>query len=177
MTDGASQRHPVARLTETFARLPRYLVLARALAGDPAIPRWRKAALAAGIVYLASPIDLVPGIIPVAGQVDDLAAALLGLRTALRGLPRVEAAAHLRAAGLEEGDVARDLAIVRGVAGWLARGAARTTARAGRAAARAGVKTARVLGRAAALGVRGAGRAIDGARKRPSRDQPSRRER
>jgi uncharacterized membrane protein YkvA (DUF1232 family) len=166
MTVGATQQHPVARLTETIRRLPRYLALARALIGDPAISRWRKAALAAGVAYLASPIDLVPGIIPVAGQVDDLAAALLGLRTALRGLPPGAASAHLRTAGLEDGDIARDLAIVRGAAGWLARGAARTTARAGRAAAHAGLTTAKVLGRAAALGVRGAGRAVSAARKR-----------
>ena len=82
---GEQDRNPVARLAETLGRVPRYLVLARSLAGDPSISRWRKAALAAGIVYLASPIDLVPGIIPVAGQLDDLAAALLGLRTALAG--------------------------------------------------------------------------------------------
>ena len=166
MTDPATQRHPVGRLTETIGRLPRYLALARLLIGDPSVARWRKAALAAGLAYLASPIDLVPGLIPVAGQVDDLAAALLGLRTALRGLPPAAASAHLRTAGLEDGDIARDLAIVRGAAGWLARGAARTTAKAGRAAARAGVTTAKVLGRAAALGVRGAGRAVNAARNR-----------
>jgi uncharacterized membrane protein YkvA (DUF1232 family) len=163
--ESTSERHPVARLTETLGRVPKYLALARALVGDPSISRWRKAALAAGIAYLASPIDLVPGIIPVAGQLDDLAAALLGLRTALRGSTPEAAAAHLRAAGLDEGDIAADLAIVKGAAGWLARGAARATIRAGGFAARTAAKTAKVLGKGAVTRLRGAGRAAEAARK------------
>ena len=161
--DPPKDRHPVGRLTETLGRVPRYLSLARSLAGDPAVARWRKVALGAGIVYLASPIDLVPGIIPVAGQLDDLAAALLGLRVALRGLSKDAAAAHLRAAGLDDGDIARDLAIVRGAAGWIAKGVARTTVRAGRASIRAGAASARVLGRAGKAGLGIAGRATTAA--------------
>lgn len=152
MTDDGPQRHPVARLTETLGRVPRYLALARSLLGDPAVSRWRKAALGAGVAYLASPIDLVPGLIPVAGQLDDLAAALLGLRTALRGVSREAASAHLRAAGLEEGDIARDLAIVRGAAGWLARRTGSAIAKVGRASGRAATAAAR-LGLAGARGV------------------------
>ena len=135
--------HPVARLGATVRRLPRYLALARALAGDPALPRWRKAALGASLVYLASPIDLVPGLIPVAGQLDDLAAVLLGLRVALRGCTPEMAAAHLAAAGLAEGDIGRDLAIVRAAAGWIAGRVARTTARLGGVALRGFAKAAR----------------------------------
>jgi uncharacterized membrane protein YkvA (DUF1232 family) len=141
--------NPVGRLTETLGRLPRYLTLARALARDPAIPRWRKAALAAGIVYLASPIDFVPGLIPVAGQLDDLAAVLLGLRVALQGATPSARAAHLERAGLTDGDIGRDLAIVRGAAGWLARKAGRATIRVGKASAKA---SARVLGTVGRLG-------------------------
>lgn len=159
----------MARLGGTLGRLPRYLALARSLLGDPAVPAWRKAALAAGVAYLASPIDLVPGLIPVAGQLDDLAVVLLGLRTALRGASPDAASAHLRAAGLEDGDLARDLAIVRAAAGWIARRAARTTARAGMTAAKAGVRAAKVLGRATALGVRGAARAAGAANRRRQR--------
>jgi uncharacterized membrane protein YkvA (DUF1232 family) len=143
------ERHPVARLGETIGRLPSYLKLARALARDPAVPRWRKAALAAGIVYLASPIDLVPGVIPVAGQLDDLAAVLLGLRIALRGCTPAAAAAHLAAAGIAEDDIGRDLSIVRDAAGWVAERVARTTARLGKA-------SIRVVGKAARLGAAGA---------------------
>lgn len=154
-----AERHPVARLGETLGRLPRYLALARALAGDPDLPRWRKAVLGAGLVYLASPIDLVPGVIPVAGQLDDLAAVLLGLRTALRGCTPDAAAAHLEAAGLAEGDIARDLAIVRGAARWVAGRVARTTARVAGASARVAAKAAR-------LGATGAARATRAAVRR-----------
>ncbi len=149
------QPNPVARLTETLGRLPRYLRLARSLAGDPAIARWRKAALAASIVYLASPIDLVPGLIPVSGQLDDLAAVLLGLRVALQGASPAERATHLEKAGLTEGDIGRDLAIVRGAAGWLARKAGTTAATVGRASVKASAKVATGATR---LGIR-AGRA------------------
>ncbi len=147
----AKEPNPVARLGETLGRLPRYLVLARALAGEPSVPRWRKAALAASIVYLASPIDLVPGLIPVAGQLDDLAAVLLGLRVALGGCSPDARVAHLEAAGLEEDSIGRDLAIVRGAAGWIARRTASAAASLGRATVRGAVGVTR-------LGISGARR-------------------
>jgi uncharacterized membrane protein YkvA (DUF1232 family) len=64
--------------------VPDCLVLFKRLLGDPAVPRGRKVALALLVAYLASPIDLVPDFIPVAGQLDD--AILVGL--VLRGLVR-----------------------------------------------------------------------------------------
>ena len=48
------------------------------------IPRRRKLALVALLGYLASPIDLVPDFIPVAGQLDDVLAVVLVLRFVLR---------------------------------------------------------------------------------------------
>ena len=133
----------MARLGETIRRLPRYLGLARSLVRDPALPRWRKAALGASLVYLASPIDFVPGVIPVAGQLDDLAVVLIGLRVALRGCTPEAAAAHLAAAGLAEADIGRDLAIVRAAAGWIAGRVARTSARLGNAAIKGVARAAR----------------------------------
>jgi len=143
-----NQRSPIASLGGTIGRLPRYLVLARDLLRDPKIGRWRKAGLAASLAYVASPIDLVPGLIPVAGQLDDLAALLLGIRTALRGSSRGAAEAHLHAAGLAPEDLDRDLANVRVAAGWIAR-------RVGKAGARAAAISARVsarVGKASAIG-------------------------
>lgn len=43
-----------------------------ALAVDPGVPRAAKIALAAVALYLASPVDLVPDVIPFAGWLDDL---------------------------------------------------------------------------------------------------------
>jgi len=64
--------------------IPDCVVLFKRLLGDPAVPRRRKIGLALLVAYLASPIDLVPDFIPVAGQLDD--AILVGL--VLRGLVR-----------------------------------------------------------------------------------------
>ncbi len=42
------------------------------LVADPLLPRAAKIALAAAMVYLASPIDLIPDFIPLVGYLDDL---------------------------------------------------------------------------------------------------------
>lgn len=65
--------------------IPDCVVLVRRLLGDDRVPRHHKLLLAALIGYLALPIDLVPDIIPVAGQLDDAILAGLVLRRVLRG--------------------------------------------------------------------------------------------
>lgn len=65
--------------------IPDCLILLRRLLGDRRVPRRRKLALVLLIAYLASPIDLVPDFIPVAGQLDDAILAGLVLRLVLRG--------------------------------------------------------------------------------------------
>ena len=119
MADPSSD-HPMSRLTGTIGRLPRYARLARALISDPRLSRPRKAALAAGLAYLVSPIDLVPGFVPVAGQLDDLAVVLFAIRTALRGLPADDAQRHVLAAGLPPTALAMDIANVQAAARWTA---------------------------------------------------------
>jgi len=70
--------------------VPDCVVLFKRLLADPRVEWWRKALLVAVIVYLASPIDLVPDFIPVAGQLDDAILVVLALRVLLRGSgPRV----------------------------------------------------------------------------------------
>ncbi len=65
--------------------IPDCVVLFRRLLGDSRVSRSRKALLGVLVVYLALPIDLVPDVIPVAGQLDDLLLVALVLRTVLRG--------------------------------------------------------------------------------------------
>ena len=65
--------------------IPDCIVLFRRLLADPRVPRWRKVLLVAMIGYLASPIDLVPDFIPVAGQLDDAILVALVLRGVMRG--------------------------------------------------------------------------------------------
>lgn len=52
--------------------LPAIIRTIRGLATDPVLPKATKIALAAAILYLLSPIDLVPDFIPVVGYLDDL---------------------------------------------------------------------------------------------------------
>jgi uncharacterized membrane protein YkvA (DUF1232 family) len=127
---------PREPLTRLVGRLPRYARLAWAVARDPALPRSRRAILLAGAAYLASPIDLVPGIIPVAGQLDDAAAVLLAIRLALAGLPPAARLRHLQHAGLEAQEIDEDLRTVMSTAGWLARAGGRLAWRATKATAR-----------------------------------------
>lgn len=64
--------------------VPDCVVLVRRLLGDDRVPRRSKWLLAGLIAYLASPIDLVPDVIPVAGQLDDAILAAFVLRRVLR---------------------------------------------------------------------------------------------
>ncbi|MGI8805916.1 MAG: YkvA family protein [Thermoleophilaceae bacterium] len=65
--------------------IPDALVLFRRLLADERVPRRRKVALALGVAYLAMPIDLVPDLIPVVGQIDDALVVAILLRYLLRG--------------------------------------------------------------------------------------------
>ena len=157
-SERTEDRFPMDRLGALIRRLPRYLRLAWRLARDPALSRARRAAVMGAAAYLASPIDLVPGIIPVAGQLDDAAVGLLALRFALRGLPASDQASHLAAVDLSLEDIDQDLATVRRSAAWIVRRGGRLGARAAVAAARASATGARGLlrlGRAAVSQARG----------------------
>ena len=75
-------RRSDARALATF--IPDCVVLVTRLARDPRVPRRRKLLLLALVAYLASPIDLIPDFIPVAGQLDDAIIVALVLRHVLR---------------------------------------------------------------------------------------------
>ena len=65
-------------MTQLLRALPDLIRLIAKLVGDPLLPRAAKIALAAAMVYLASPIDLIPDFIPLVGYLDDvLVAAVL----------------------------------------------------------------------------------------------------
>ena len=65
-------------MTQLLRVLPQLVRLIARLVTDPMLPRAAKVALAAVMVYLASPLDLVPDFIPLLGYLDDaLLAAVL----------------------------------------------------------------------------------------------------
>jgi uncharacterized membrane protein YkvA (DUF1232 family) len=57
---------------ELLRALPNLLRLIAKLVADPLLPRAAKVTLAAAMVYLASPLDLLPDVIPFLGYLDDL---------------------------------------------------------------------------------------------------------
>ena len=71
-------------LKETLRLLPDVLVLVRRLAGDGSLPRGVRWRLVLLLAYLASPIDLVPDFIPVAGYADDALLVAWVLRSVVR---------------------------------------------------------------------------------------------
>jgi uncharacterized membrane protein YkvA (DUF1232 family) len=113
-------RPPLAVSLATISRLPRYARLTAGLLRDPEVPKRSKVALTAGLAYLLSPIDLVPGLIPVIGQLDDVLAVLLGVRLALAALPERVRADHLLRAGLTADQLDADLNVARQMLTWAA---------------------------------------------------------
>ena len=60
--------------------LPNLILLFKDLLKDARVPRGPKIVLAIGIVWLISPIDLLPEFLPVLGPLDDAVVAALVLR-------------------------------------------------------------------------------------------------
>ncbi|MGC4106655.1 MAG: DUF1232 domain-containing protein [Thermomicrobiales bacterium] len=98
---------------DVVKRTPSYARLIAAMSRDPEIPMQAKASLAIGGAYLVSPIDLIPGIIPVAGQIDDLYVVLTAVQIALRSSPPDAVRRHLAAQGLHHDQIDHDLAVIR----------------------------------------------------------------
>lgn len=69
---------------EVALLIPNLLRLFRGLLGDPRVPRGTKAWVWFAVLWLVSPIDLVPEFIPVAGPLDDAIVAALVLRHVVR---------------------------------------------------------------------------------------------
>lgn len=70
-------------LRELALFLPRFVLLLRGLLGDPRVPRRSKLILAGTLLYLVSPIDVIPDFVPGLGQLDDIVVALLALHSIL----------------------------------------------------------------------------------------------
>lgn len=104
------------RFWEAVKHLPAYAKLATAIVRDPDVPRSAKVVLGIGGGYALSPIDLVPGIIPVVGQMDDVYAMLTALQQSLKRMPEDLAQKHLDAMEIPQEQIDDDLASVRDLA-------------------------------------------------------------
>src|SRR4051794_23126160 len=83
-----ASRLPDGLLKQVVEFLPSCVTTARALRGHPDVPRRAKVALLVAVVWVVSPIDLLPEFLPVIGPLDDVVAVILLLRYAARSIPR-----------------------------------------------------------------------------------------
>ena len=83
-----AKRLPPGLLRQVAEFLPACVTTARTLRNDPQVPRRAKVALVVAIVWVISPIDLLPEFLPVIGPLDDVVAVVLLLRYAARSIPR-----------------------------------------------------------------------------------------
>jgi uncharacterized membrane protein YkvA (DUF1232 family) len=116
------------RVTEALVaiarRWPGYARLAWDLVRDRRVPASARRWLAAAGAYSLSPVDPVPGIIPVLGQLDDYAVLVLGIRRALRACSPAVREEHLSRRGFTEALIDQDLQEMQRIAGHVSRRAA-----------------------------------------------------
>ena len=102
---------------DAVRKLPAYARLVWALARDARVPAQQKLILVGIVGYLLLPFDLVPDLIPVLGQLDDLAVVLLGLDLFIRAAPEDVVAEHLERISKGKDDLAKDIEQVSSLLG------------------------------------------------------------
>ena len=70
-----------SRVKEAALALPNLVKLLGRLVRDPRVPTRSKALAGAALAYVASPIDLLPDLIPVLGRSDDVFVAIFACMT------------------------------------------------------------------------------------------------
>jgi uncharacterized membrane protein YkvA (DUF1232 family) len=83
-----AHRLPPGLLRDVAEFLPACVTTARTLRKHSAVPRRAKMALLVAVVWVISPIDLLPEFLPVIGPLDDVVAVVFLLRYAARQIPR-----------------------------------------------------------------------------------------
>ena len=81
-------RLPEGSLKELAAFLPDRATTVRRLRGDDRVPRRAKIAVGFALLWVLSPIDLIPEFLPVIGPLDDVGVVALAFRYAARQVPR-----------------------------------------------------------------------------------------
>lgn len=83
-----AHRLPNGLLRQVAEFLPACVTTARRLRRHPDVPRRARVALVLAVLWVLSPIDLLPEFLPVIGPLDDVVAVVLLLRYAARSIPR-----------------------------------------------------------------------------------------
>lgn len=66
-------------IQDTVLVIPNIVKLVGRLLADPRVPRRSKIALGAAAAYVASPIDLIPEVVPVIGWADDIIVLMMAI--------------------------------------------------------------------------------------------------
>ncbi|MGD9526988.1 MAG: YkvA family protein [Pseudonocardia sp.] len=83
-----ARRLPEGLAKDLVGFLPDCVTTARVLRKDPRVPRRAKIAVIVAMLWVLSPIDLIPEFLPVIGPLDDVIVVALLLRYAARTVPR-----------------------------------------------------------------------------------------
>ena len=105
------------RMAQLVWKLPTYARLIWGLARDSRTPLHLKMLLGAGLVYLVTPIDLIPDALPIIGQADDLTVLLLVLDLFIANAPEDVRREHMERARNGTAKLDRDLDRLREVLG------------------------------------------------------------
>lgn len=94
-----SQRTSSRANPGTLTQLMRTLQLVWRLMLDPRVPAMPKLIIFVVLAYVISPLDLLPDVIPIVGQIDDAAVLFFGIRFFIEMCPPEIVMEHRRALG------------------------------------------------------------------------------
>jgi uncharacterized membrane protein YkvA (DUF1232 family) len=83
-----ARRLPEGAAKDLATVLPACATTARRLRRDPRVPRRARVAAAVALLWVLSPIDLIPEFLPIIGPLDDVLVVALAFRYAARQVPR-----------------------------------------------------------------------------------------
>jgi uncharacterized membrane protein YkvA (DUF1232 family) len=83
-----ARRLPAGLARNVAEFLPACVTAARTLRRNHHVPRRAKIALLVAVLWVLSPIDLIPEFLPVIGPLDDVITVILLVRFAARSIPR-----------------------------------------------------------------------------------------
>jgi len=96
MSDPSKQRQITPINLGFVTDLIRQVRLAWRLMLDSRVPLWVKTIVPASLVYLISPVDLAPDVIPGLGQLDDLAVIVIGVKLFIELCPPAIVREHMQ---------------------------------------------------------------------------------
>lgn len=105
------------RMARLVFKLPTYARTVWGIMRDPRTPIGLKGMMAAALAYVVFPVDLVPDVIPILGQADDLTILLLVLDMFIQNAPAEVRVEHAARARNGTADLDRDLQRLRGLMG------------------------------------------------------------